>query len=306
LILVVLILDTKKMTTKRSALGKGLSALLENVPSEQNGDAVAPVLAGSITAIKLTQIETNPFQPRVEFDETALKELAESIRQQGIIQPITVRKMGPERYQIISGERRFRASKLAGLDSIPAYVRIANDQNMLEMALVENIQRENLNSLEVAISYQRLIEECTISQEELAIKVGKDRTTVTNYLRLLKLPPQIQFAIRDNRITMGHARAIIAVNDVAMQLKIFNDIISQDLSVRKVEELVREHAPKKSTASKPASATEIEIKKIQDRLSRRFETKTEIKHRTNGSGQLIFSYFSKDDLNRLLELLDIE
>jgi ParB family transcriptional regulator, chromosome partitioning protein len=295
------------MTTKRSALGKGLSALLDNAPTDQGAENIAsPVLAGSITAIKLILIETNPFQPRVEFDETALKELSESIRQQGIIQPITVRKMGADRYQIISGERRFRASKLAGLDSIPAYVRIANDQSMLEMALVENIQRENLNSLEVAISYQRLIEECQISQEELANKVGKDRTTVTNYLRLLKLPPQIQFAIRDNRITMGHARAIIAVSDVAMQLKIFNDIISQDLSVRKVEELVREHAPKKSASSKAPSPTEIEIKKIQDRLSRRFETKTEIKHRTNGSGQLIFSYFSKDDLNRLLELLDIE
>ncbi len=293
------------MTTKRSGLGKGLSALLDSMPSV-NSDAVAPVLAGSISAISLAHIETNPFQPRVEFDENALKELAESIRQQGIIQPITVRKMGAERYQIISGERRYRASKIAGLETIPAYVRIANDQSMLEMALVENIQRENLNALEVAISYQRLIEECNISQEELAHKVGKDRSTVTNYLRLLKLPPQIQFAIRDNRITMGHARAIIAVNDVAMQLKIFNDILEQDLSVRRVEELVREHAPKKNAASKPATPTEIEIKKIQDRLARRFETKTEIKNKANGSGQLIFSYFSKDDLNRLLELLDID
>ncbi|MEP7264875.1 MAG: ParB/RepB/Spo0J family partition protein [Bacteroidota bacterium] len=294
------------MTTKRSALGRGLSALLDNDSSGTDNPIAPSVLTGSISAILLSHIETNPFQPRVEFDEAALKELSESIRQQGIIQPITVRKMGADRYQIISGERRYRASKLAGFETIPAYVRIANDQNMLEMALVENIQRENLNALEVAISYQRLLEECHISQEELANKVGKDRTTVTNYLRLLKLPPQIQFAIRDNRITMGHARAIIAVNDVAMQLKIFNDIISQDLSVRKVEELVREHAPKKSAASKSSSATEIEIKKLQDRLSQRFETKTEIKHRTNGSGQVVFSYFSKDDLNRLLELLDID
>jgi ParB family chromosome partitioning protein len=293
------------MTTKRSALGKGLSALLDNTPNDSK-ETPAPILAGSISAISISQIETNPFQPRVEFDESALKELAESIRQQGIIQPITVRKMGSDRYQIISGERRYRASKIAGMETIPAYVRIANDQSMLEMALVENIQRENLNALEVAISYQRLIEECNISQEELAQKVGKDRSTVTNYLRLLKLPPQIQFAIRDNRITMGHARAIIAVNDVAMQLKIFNDILEQDLSVRKVEELVRTHAPKKHAQEKPATPTEIELKKIQDRLSRRFETKTEIRNKSNGSGQLVFSYFSKDDLNRLLELLDID
>jgi ParB family transcriptional regulator, chromosome partitioning protein len=295
------------MTTKRSALGKGLSALLDNTPNDTTDAPLSPqVLAGSISGILIAHIETNPFQPRVEFDETALKELAESIRQQGIIQPITVRKMGSERYQIISGERRFRASKLAGLESIPAYIRVANDQSMLEMALVENIQRENLNALEVAISYQRLLEECHISQEELAHKVGKDRTTVTNYLRLLKLPPQIQFAIRDSLITMGHARAIIAVNDVSLQLKIFNDILTQDLSVRSVEDLVRVHAPKKPAVDKPATPTEIEIKKIQDSLSRRFETKTEVRYRANGSGQVVFSYFSKDDLNRLLELLDID
>jgi ParB family chromosome partitioning protein len=294
------------MTIKRSALGKGLSALLETASDEKMETIPSQVITGSISTIKLSQIETNPFQPRTEFDETALKELADSISQQGIIQPITVRKMGYDRYQIISGERRFRASKIAGLETVPVYIRLANDQAMLEMALVENIQRENLNALEVAISYQRLLEECNISQEELASKVGKDRTTVTNYLRLLKLPPQIQFAIRDNRITMGHARAIIAVNDVALQLKIYNDIVSQDLSVRKVEELVREHAPKKTASEKPASPTEIEIKFIQERLSRRFETKTEIKHKQNGSGNLVFSYFSKDDLNRLLELLDID
>ena len=290
---------------KRSALGKGLSALLDSGTADQHEDSIPQqVIAGSISAISLSQIETNPFQPRVEFDESALKELAESIRQQGIIQPITVRKMGFERYQIISGERRFRASKLAGLDSIPAYIRLANDQSMLEMALVENIQRENLNAIEVAISYQRLLEECSLTQDDLAVKVGKDRSTVTNYLRLLKLPPQIQFAIRDNRITMGHARAIIGVSDVALQLKLFNDILSQELSVRKVEELVREHTPRK-TVKNEAKPYEIEINKLQDRLSGRFETKAEIRHKHNGSGQLIFSYYSKDDLNRLLELLDI-
>lgn len=297
------------MIIKRSALGRGLSALLDDSPVETNQEPItgSSVLSGNISTVKLTQIEINPFQPRVEFNEVALKELAESIRQQGIIQPITVRKMGYERYQIISGERRVRASKLAGLESIPAYIRIANDQAMLEMALVENIQRENLNALEVAISYHRLMEECHISQEVLAEKVGKDRTTVTNYLRLLKLPPQIQFAIRDNTITMGHARAIIAVNDISMQLKIFKDIISQDLSVRRVEELVRESAPVKTKREgKHKKSVDVEIKNIQERLAGRFETKTEIKHKSNGSGQLVFSYYSQDDLNRLLELLEID
>ena len=297
------------MTIKRNALGRGLSALLDNTASDDSQEPItgASVLAGNISSIRLTQIEINPFQPRVEFNEAALKELAESIRQQGIIQPITVRKMGFERYQIISGERRVRASRLAGLEIIPAYIRIANDQAMLEMALVENIQRENLNALEVAISYQRLMEECHISQEELAEKVGKDRTTVTNYLRLLKLPPQIQFAIRDNLITMGHARAIIAVNDIGMQLKIFKDILAQDLSVRKVEELVRESTPsKEKKAGKISKPIDVDIRHLQERLAGKFETKTEIKQKGNGSGQLIFSYYSLDDLNRLIELLEVE
>ena len=297
------------MTIKRNALGKGLSALLDDTSIESNHESItgSPALAGNITNIRLSQIETNPFQPRVEFNDVALRELAESIRQQGIIQPITVRKMGYERFQIISGERRVRASAMAGLDQIPAFVRIANDQAMLEMALVENIQRENLNALEVAISYQRLMEECNMTQEVLADKVGKERSTVTNYLRLLKLPPQIQFAIRDNTISMGHARAIISVNDIALQLKIFNDIITQDLSVRKVEELVRERAPvKEKKTVKTNRSVAIEIKHLQERLSGKFETKTEIRHKSNGSGQLVFSYYSQDDLNRLLELLEID
>ena len=192
------------MTVKRNALGRGLSALLDNTAEGTTDNfSGAKGLAGSVNTIFLNQIESNPFQPRVDFNEDALRELSESIKQQGIIQPITVRKMGHDRYQIISGERRCKASRLAGLESIPAYVRIANDQGMLEMALVENIQRENLNALEIAISYHRLMDECNISQEELADKVGKDRTTVTNYLRLLKLPPQIQTAVRDGKITMG-------------------------------------------------------------------------------------------------------
>ncbi len=305
------------MSTKKSALGKGLSALLEgNISSDPVEKVQAPtdslnsgtkVMAGNVALIPLSQIEANPFQPRTEFDESALKELAESIQTQGIIQPITVRKMGPERYQIISGERRYKASKLAGLSSVPAYVRTANDQSMLEMALVENIQRENLNALEIAISYQRLIEECQLTQEGLGERVGKDRSTVTNYLRLLKLPPQIQFAIRDGRITMGHARAILGVDDIGMQLKVFNDILENDLSVRKVENLVRQNAPKKAgKKERNKSPWAIEIRNLEDRLEHRYETKVEIKHKDNGSGQILINYFSNDDLNRLMDLLDFD
>ena len=310
------------MSTKKSGLGKGLSALLGDTPvdsteyslsSNNNGTGendvnVAPrAVLGSVSQISLTQIEANPFQPRTEFDEVALNELAESIRTQGIIQPITVRRMGNDKYQIISGERRFKASKLAGLEAVPAYVRTANDQSMLEMALVENIQRENLNALEISISYQRLLEECSLTQEQLGERVGKDRSTVTNYLRLLKLPPQIQFAIRDGRLTMGHARAILGVDDVGMQLKIFNDILAGDLSVRKVEELVRASSPKKTSKkdeNRPAWYTE--VKNIEERLARRYETKVEIKHKDNGSGQMVINYFSNDDFNRLIELLDFD
>ncbi len=298
------------MTVKRNALGRGLSALLENTPlGETDNLNGTKALAGSVSNIPLNQVEANPFQPRVDFNDAALRELSESIKHQGIIQPITVRKMGHDRYQIISGERRVKASRLAGMENIPAYVRVANDQGMLEMALVENIQRENLNALEIAISYHRLMEECSISQEELADKVGKDRTTVTNYLRLLKLPPQIQTAVRDGKITMGHARAIINVNDVGLQLKIFNDIIQNELSVRKVEDLVRETARNKSgksSSDKNSSDKNIELKKIEERLTSKYETRVDIKHKTNGSGQLVFTYFSTDDLNRIIELLDFD
>lgn len=302
------------MSTKKSALGKGLSALLDNSPAD-NPVGINPLsenlqpsrpLTGMVAQILLHQIEANPFQPRTEFESSALNELAESIRTQGIIQPITVRKMGPDRYQIISGERRFKASKIAGLESVPAYVRTANDQSMLEMALVENIQRENLNALEIAISYQRLLEECNLTQEQLGDRVGKERSTVTNYLRLLKLPPQIQFAIRDGRISMGHARAILGVDDIGMQLKIFNDILQNDLSVRKVEDLVRTASPKKNKTNPKSPSWQAEISAIQERLARRYETKVELRHKDNGTGQLVLSYFSNDDLNRLIELLDFD
>jgi len=306
------------MSTKKSGLGRGLAALLDTSPLNEEQiipsikDATKPVLdtnvvTGMVAQISLNHIEANPFQPRTEFDETALRELSESISIQGIIQPITVRKMGHDRYQIISGERRFKASRLAGIETIPAYIRTANDQSMLEMALVENIQRENLNALEIAISYQRLLEECKLTQEQLGDRVGKDRSTVTNYLRLLKLPPQIQFAIRDGRLTMGHARAILGVDDIAMQLRLFNDILLNDLSVRKTEELVRTVSPKKNSPKTEAkSAVNADIRNLSDRLAYRYETKAEIKHKDNGTGQIILNYFSTDDLNRLIELLDFD
>jgi len=302
------------MSTKKSGLGRGLSAILgdtpETITSVNNitaGIDTPNAIIGSVSSIALNQIEANPFQPRTEFDEGALNELAESIRQQGIIQPITVRKIAENRYQIISGERRFKASKLAGMTTIPAYVRTANDQAMLEMALVENIQRENLNALEIAISYQRLIEECSLTQEQLGARVGKDRSTVTNYLRLLKLPAQVQFAIRDGKISMGHARAILGVDDIAMQLKIFNDVLTEDLSVRRTEDLVRSAAPKKNgkeTKNKPNWY--VEIKNIEERLEHRYETKVEVRHKDNGSGQVVINYYSTDDFNRLIELLDFD
>lgn len=303
------------MTMKKSALGKGLGALLDNgslptgtpLPKGVNDTTSILPATGSVTQIPLDQIEANPFQPRTEFDEEALKELAESIQMQGIIQPITVRRMAPDRYQIISGERRYKACRLAGITTIPAYIRTANDQSMLEMALVENIQRENLNALEIAISYQRLIEECKLTQESLGERVGKERSTVTNYLRLLKLPPQIQSAIRDGKLSMGHARAILGVDDIGMQLKIFKDILEGDLSVRKVEDLVRQQAPKKTNKKEAKKANwATEIRNLEDRLEHRFETKVEIRHKDNGNGKITIHYFSNDDLNRLMDLLDFD
>jgi len=296
------------MNVKRNALGKGLSALLDNTDADFNTRADitgSNAFAGSIASILIEKIETNPFQPRDYFNEESLKELSESIKLHGVIQPITVRKTGHDNFQIISGERRYRASKMAGLDYIPAYVRIANDEAMLEMAIVENIHRDNLNAVEIAVSYKRLIDECNLSQDDLAKKVGKDRTTVTNYLRLLKLPPIIQAAIRDEKITMGHARAIISVDDVAMQLKIFNDIMTGNLSVRKVEELVRGTSGKSKKASKNNVAKlPADYQQIQNRLCDLYETKVELKPAPDHSGRIIINYYSTDDLNRLLDMLD--
>ncbi|MDZ7740239.1 MAG: ParB/RepB/Spo0J family partition protein [Bacteroidota bacterium] len=228
------------MTNKKRALGKGLAAILASPDTDiTSKDISGNYVVGAIANIKIHQIESNPFQPRSEFDEESLQELSDSIAEQGIIQPITVRKLGYEKFQLISGERRLKASKLAGMEEIPTYIRVANDEQMLEMALVENIHRENLNAIEIAISYQRLIEECNLTHEKLSERVGKNRTTVTNYLRLLKLSPEVQLALRNNEISMGHARSLINLNDNDAQREAIEIILEEDLSVRETENLVR-------------------------------------------------------------------
>lgn len=297
------------MTAKhKNALGRGLGALLNEASDESPRiPKKANISPSGINEIGIELIETNPFQPRTHFDEEALNELKDSIKTQGIIQPITVRKVGAK-YQLISGERRLQASKLAGLKKIPAYVRSANDQQMLEMALIENIQRENLNAIEVALSYQRLISECDLKQEELGDRVGKKRSTVTNYLRLLKLPPDIQAGIRDGVVSMGHARALISIESVDILLEVYKKIIQQELSVRKTEELVRlltNPSNAKTPVSAGAKAASPEIQKLQSELSSHFGSKVRINADAKNKGEIKIPFVSAQDLNRILEILDI-
>jgi ParB family transcriptional regulator, chromosome partitioning protein len=295
---------------RKNALGRGLGALLEDSPAKHKPTEILPELVKTgIFEIPLGEIQVNPYQPRVHFDKNALQELAESILVQGIIQPITVRKLAPNEYQLISGERRFQASKIAGLTQIPAYVRTANDQQMLEMALIENIQRENLNALEIANSYQRLLAECNLKQEELGDRVGKNRTTVNNYLRLLKLPPTIQAAIRDQQLSMGHARALINIEDVDKQLAIFKKAVEEELSVRNVEALVKSLNEGKAEKSKSEKGLDpvrkYEINKIQQRLASHFGTKVALKSDEKNKGEIKIPFNSATDLNRILEILEI-
>ena len=300
---------------RKTGLGRGLSALLDDTeathPPKNGMNPISETGQGqrqesSIGNISIGDIETNPFQPRTEFDQVALNELAESIRVQGLIQPITVRKLSANKYQLISGERRLRASKLANLKEIPAYVRMADDQQMLEMALIENIQRENLNAIEVALSFQRMLEECNLKQEQLGERVGKNRSTVTNYLRLLKLPPAIQVSIRDQKISMGHARALISVEEEDKQLFIHGEIIDKGLSVRKVEELVRSinSIQVKPAKEKKIAAPSFEYQKLQNDLASKFASKVKLKVGENGKGAIEIPFVSEDDLSRILELLD--
>ncbi|AMS26201.1 chromosome partitioning protein ParB [Bacteroidetes bacterium UKL13-3] len=288
---------------KRNALGRGLSALLENASTDVTTTESKP--ANSISEILISQIEANPFQPRTEFEENALNELAESIRVHGVIQPITVRKMGYDTYQIISGERRTRASIIAGMTKIPAYVRVANDQEMLEMALIENIQREELNPIEISLSYKRLIDECNLKQDELGERVGKNRTTVNNYLRLLRLPEKVQLALKEKAISMGHARAIINVEDPQKQEWMLEQMLSNELSVRDVESLAREAntSPAKK-AEKPAAQKKSEVLvEFQQNLSDKFNTKISIKADDKGRGAIKIPFRSQADLQRILDML---
>ena len=292
---------------KRNALGRGLSALLDNAEAPAPVAGVSPAesvgnVAGPIALLAIADIEANPFQPRSKFDESALEELAQSIRELGIIQPLTVRKLSAKRYQLISGERRFRASQLAGLDEVPAYVRTADDQAMLEMALVENIQRENLDPIEIAISYQRLIEEIGLTQEGLSEKVGKKRSTVTNYLRLLKLPGEVQVGLIEGKISMGHARALISAGDEDTQVKLFRHILAQDLSVRKTEELVRGKTPSKPPKATPALPEDVEDAQMALRI--RYGNKASIKF-NKGKGKIELPFASEAELRALSKQLKL-
>lgn len=293
------------MNAKKRALGKGLSALLQDSGSDALSQGNAGQFSiGNIAEIHLDQIEANPFQPRDHFEEASLAELAESIRQQGIIQPVTVRKTDHESYQLISGERRLKAARMAGLESIPAFIRTADDSQMLELALVENIQRENLNAIEIGISYQRLIEECQFTQEELSQRIGKSRATVANYIRLLKLPPELQIAIRDNRISMGHARALINIDDQETQLAILKNILLKDLSVRDVEAIVRNLNKEKNDKPAPLQAIPASHKQAVKELSTNLGMNVQLRRTADGKGTLSIRFSSDKEFERLREILN--
>ncbi|MCF8233754.1 MAG: ParB/RepB/Spo0J family partition protein [Bacteroidales bacterium] len=294
------------MTNKKKALGKGLAAILSSPETDiTSKDISGNYVVGAIADIEIGKIEANPFQPRDQFDEESLRELANSIEEQGIIQPLTVRKLGYDHYQLISGERRLKASKIAGMEQVPCYIRVANDEQMLEMALVENIHRENLNAIEIAISYQRLVEECQLTHEKLSERIGKNRSTITNYLRLLKLPPAIQLALKEEQITMGHARAVINLDDEDAQSKIIDRIIKEDLSVRQIEKLVKDHA-EKGKKEKPSSTHKPlpeNFQKAREELSKKLDSEIDLKRNTKGSGRIVIPFKSDEDFRRILDLL---
>ena len=295
---------------KKEALGKGIRALLSDMDEETEVLKISAKdddsIINTVPRIPLDQIEVNPFQPRTDFNEEALLELSNSIKVHGVIQPITVRKISDKKYQLIAGERRLRASKLAGKQDIPAYVRTTNDQELVEIALIENIQREDLNAIEVALTYQRLIDEINLTHENLAERLGKERSTVTNYLRLLKLPPEVQTSLRDKSISMGHARSIISIPEVDKQLFVLKEVLNNELSVRKTEELVRSLNQKKSDKKEPTKDTQLPVayKNVEQRLMDRLETKVKIKKSKEDKGEIVIPFYSANDLSRLLELIE--
>lgn len=296
--------------TKKQALGRGLSALLKDPEKDivSASDKNADKVVGNIIELEIDAIEVNPFQPRTTFNEEALQELATSIRELGIIQPITVRKTGINEFQLISGERRFRASKLVGLKTVPAYVRLANDQESLEMALVENIQRHDLDPIEVALSYQRLIEEINLTQGQLSERVGKKRSTIANYLRLLKLDPMIQTGMKDGFLSMGHGRALVNIEDLSDQLDIYEQILTKKLSVRATEKLVQDYKNGGATTSeeKDTKETPKHIKKGTKDFSEYFGAKIDIKVSKKGSGKITIPFSSEEDFNRIKKLINSE
>ena len=299
------------MSNRRNALGRGLSAILRNPKTDiTNNKDEASKLVATINEISIDEIQINPFQPRVNFDDEKIYELAESIKELGIIQPITVRKLGYNKYQLISGERRFKASKTLNLKTIPAYIRIANDEQMLEMALVENIQRENLNPIEIAISFQRLIKECNLTQEECGNKLGKQRSTITNFLRLLKLPLEIQDGLKRNQISVGHARALINIKDTTKQLNIYHDIIENGFSVREVEQLVKDFAERNYTATiRKKTDKNIETllfshQKMLFDLSKNLDKKIHLTKNKKGNGKIIIPFSDDDELTLIFNKIN--
>lgn len=296
---------------KKDALGKGIRSLLQSIDSDMKtsaGTLKTDVVekTTSVSRVPLSDIEVNPKQPRQDFDETALQELAASIKTHDIIQPLTVYKTPSGKYRLIAGERRFRAARIAGLKDVPVYIRQVNDQELLELALLENLQRQDLNAIEIGLSYKRLMEECDLTQEQVAERMGKERSTVTNYIRLLKLPPGIVVAVRNGSISMGHARALVNVDQVDKQLFVFNEIVSKGLSVRQTEQLVR----KLYQDGKPVKKTEKSglppaFRQIEDNLASHFGTRVKLQHQKKGHGQIVLEYYSLEELNALLEKLKV-
>jgi ParB family chromosome partitioning protein len=296
---------------KKELLGKGIRSLLQGIESDMknaSGTLKTEVVEKTtgMYRVPIEQVEVNPKQPRQDFDEQALKELAASIRIHDIIQPLTVARIAPNRYRLIAGERRLRASKLAGLKDVPVFIREANDQQLLEMALLENLQRQDLNAIEIGLSYKRLMEECNLTQEQVAEQMGKERSTVTNYIRLLKLPPGILVAVRNGTISMGHARALVNVDLVDKQLYVFNEIVNKGLSVRQTENLVRTMYHEEKGVKKPVkTALAPAYKKIEDTLSSHFGTRVKLQHQKKGNGQIVLEYYSMEELNALLDKLKV-
>jgi ParB family chromosome partitioning protein len=301
----------KSTPNKRDALGKGIRSLLQNIDTDLSVTEKSLIKDSernnvANTRIPLNLIEANPEQPRHDFDETALSELATSVKLHDIIQPITVTKIGNGKYRIIAGERRFRAAKIAGLADVPVYIRDVKDSKILELALLENLQREDLNAIEIALSYKQLMEELDYTQDQLAERMGKERSTITNYIRLLKLPPDIQAAVRNGNISMGHARALINVDVVDKQLFIFNEIKSKELSVRQTEELVRRlYTPKSAVNNSVKTTLPPSLKKIEDNLASHFSTKVKMTHSKKGTGSITFDYFSIEELSSLLDKMQV-